>query len=395
MDVFVVDRQYRRKHVVDYYISFLWTERYSAKGDFQMVVASTLEAREIFTVGQYMSINESDRLMEILEVLDHKDADGRRVLTIKGYSLEYLLEERVALSPGATQPPFWWRTRRTPASHARNLYREICYNNVRDTRNHYNSIDIDETPRPGTMPEPSEPQLFEFKPKVLYEAIQEVCQGADLGFAIQIKDQKNMHKMDLPFVYRVYKGYDRTTTSSLHTAVVFAPDLDNLQNTQTLVSSAKEKNVALVICGNMFLHVWPENVPTNLASRNRKVLLVNMDEHTEMPESEMIDLMRQRGREALANHRVTEAIDGEIDHYSARYVYGRDYGLGDLVEMRNADGLTNKMMVTEQIFASDSEGHRWYPTLTLHQYVQPGTWADWNQNRKWDELTTEEWLTMP
>lgn len=395
MDVFVVDRQYRRRHVVDYYMSFIWTERYSAKGDFEMIVASTQETRTIFKVGQYIAIDESDRLMEILEVEDATDEEGRRVLTIKGYSLEYLLEERVALSPGATQPPFWWRTRRTPSSHARNLYREICYANVRDTRNHYNSIDIDETPRPGTIPEPAEPQLFEAKPRVLYEAIQEVCQGADLGFAIQIKDLKNMHTMDLPFVYRVYTGYDRTTTQSAHAPVVFSPDLDNLQNTKSLVSSAREKNVALVICNDMFLHVWPENVPTNIASRNRKVLLVNMDEHTDMSHEDMVDLMRQRGREALAEHRVLEVLDGEIDHYSTRYQYGRDYGLGDLVELRNVDGTTNQMMVTEQIFASDEEGHRWFPTLTLHEYVQPGSWMSWSQNRQWESLTDEEWRTMP
>lgn len=395
MDVFVVNRRYERVHVVDYYMSFIWTERYSAKGDFEMIIASTQETRTIFVVGEYIQIDESDRLMEILEVEDATDEEGRRVLTIRGYSLEYLLEQRVAFSPGATQPPWWWRTRRTPQSHARNLYREICYDNIRDDRNHYTQIDIDENPLPGSIPEPTEQQQFEFKPMNLYKAIQETCQGADLGFAIHAKDRKDMHLLTRPLVYRVYTGKDRTSTQSANAPVVFSPDLDNLQDTKSLVSSAKEKNVALVICADMFMEVWRENDPTNVANRNRKVLLVNMDEHTELSPERMVDLMRQRGREALANHRVLEVFDGEIDHYSSRYVYGRDYGLGDLVELRNVDGQTNRMMVTEQIFASDEEGHRWFPTLTLYEYVQPGSWMYWDQNRQWESLTDEEWHTLP
>lgn len=395
MDVFVVDRDYRRVELIDYYISFIWTERYSEKGDFEMVVASTLETRTILKVDQYLSINESDRLMEILEVDDSLDDEGRRVLTVKGYSLEYLLEDRVAFSPGAVAAPWWWRTYRTPQSFARTVYREMCHTNVKDTKNHFNDIDIDETQRPGTMPEPEDRIWNEQRPKILYDTIVDTCQAADLGFGIFIKDQKEMHKQDRPLVYRVYTGYNRTTTQTENAPVVFSPDLDNLENTHSLVSSANHKNVAVVVNEDTVIEVLAEGTPENVGGRSRKVLLVTMQEDTDMDGEDLLALMRSRGKEELAKHRVLEAFDGEIDHYNSQYVYGRDYGLGDLVEMRNQDGQTNQMMVTEQIFASDAEGHRWYPTLTLFQYVQPGSWASWNQNKQWGSLTDEEWRTMP
>lgn len=395
MDVYVVDRQYRRVEVVDYYISFIWTERYNAKGDFEMVVASSREARTILKVGMYISIKESDRLMEILEVDDAIDEEGTKTLNIKGYSLEYLLEDRLAFSPGATAAPWWWRTFRTSQSHARNLYREMCYSNIKDTKNHYNDIDVDETPRPGTMPEPEDKVHHENEPMVLYDAIKDTCESADLGFGIFIKNHKEMHTLDRPLVYRVYTGYDRTSTQSVNAPVVFSPDLDNLENTHSLVSSAKFKNVAVVVNEDTVIEVVADGTPSNVGGRSRKVLLVNMKDETELLGDDLIALMEQRGKEELAKHRVLEAFDGEIDEYGSQYVYGRDYGLGDLVEMRNQDGQTNRMMVTEQIFAADAEGQRGYPTLTLFEYVQPGSWLSWDQNRQWVQLTDEEWATMP
>ena len=51
--------------------------------------------------------------------------------------------------------------------------------------------------------------------------------------------------------------------------------------------------------------------------------------------------------------------------------------------MRGGDGIVNRMIVTEQIFISDSEGERSYPTLTLETSVQPGTWASYDQTPEW------------
>ena len=53
------------------------------------------------------------------------------------------------------------------------------------------------------------------------------------------------------------------------------------------------------------------------------------------------------------------------------------------------------MMVTEQIWALDAQGLRSYPTLTLFVAVTPGSWIAWDQLKEWDDLTTEEWNTMP
>jgi hypothetical protein len=102
-------------------------------------------------------------------------------------------------------------------------------------------------------------------------------------------------------------------------------------------------------------------------------------------------MMVRRGLDELSKNRQYSAFDGELNQNSA-YKYGLHYNLGDLIEMRNVDGLTNKMQVTEQIFVSDKEGERSYPTLAINQFIEPGSWLAWDYNQVWEDLgPTEYW----
>jgi hypothetical protein len=95
--------------------------------------------------------------------------------------------------------------------------------------------------------------------------------------------------------------------------------------------------------------------------------------------------MIQKGREALASSRALSALDGEINEHSP-YVYMVDYNLGDIVEIRNSHGVTSNMRVTEQIFVSDENGIRSYPTLAIDLFIDPNTWFSWDYNQVWDSL---------
>jgi hypothetical protein len=98
----------------------------------------------------------------------------------------------------------------------------------------------------------------------------------------------------------------------------------------------------------------------------------------------MNPLLQQKGKEELAKNRAISAFDGELPSNSP-YKYGTAYRLGDLVEMQNSDGVSNRMRVTEQIFVSDNEGERSYPTLTLDQYVTKGSWLGWPSTQVWED----------
>lgn len=128
-------------------------------------------------------------------------------------------------------------------------------------------------------------------------------------------------------------------------------------------------------------------VPTYLTSGDVTFINAAVTASMALNEAEtdaMLAAMLQLGTDELAKNRSISAFDGEITQLSP-YKYRRDYDLGDLVEMRNASGLTNQMLVTEQIFTADATGERAYPTLTIKLFITPGSWLAWENTQVWQD----------
>jgi hypothetical protein len=224
----------------------------------------------------------------------------------------------------------------------------------------------------------------------VYDAIAQICSTYNLGFRLLREyDTSNLW-------FDIYSGSDRTTGQSTLAPVVFAPGLDNLENTKELTIVENAKNVAYVFSPAGFEMVYPEDVDPDVEGFERRVLVVNASDIT----SENPDVsaaLIQRGKEELAKNRTYQAFDGEISQNSS-YKYGIHYNLGDLIEMRNEDGIANNMRVTEQIFVSDKEGERAYPTLTLNVFINTGSWLSWMKDKTWLDLdsdTDSVWGNQP
>jgi hypothetical protein len=220
----------------------------------------------------------------------------------------------------------------------------------------------------------------------VYKAIQNICDVYGMGFRL-VKDPASSN-----LYWDVYVGSDRTTGQTSLPAVVLSSALDNLQNTTELRSIALFKNVAYVYSKEGMEIVYGQDVDPDVAGFDRRAMFIKMDE-IEDGDPDASDKMIQRGREELAKARNVIAFDGEMSP-TAQYTYGVDYNLGDLVELRNDSGTASIMRVTEQIFSSDKEGIRRYPTLELYTVVTIGSWASFNPDIEWQDMTTEEWQDM-
>jgi hypothetical protein len=393
-----------------------------------------------------------------VEFVENKiDSEGRQLLSVKGRSLESILEDRTARNTFVNlfTTPKWVLTG-TPGAIARQIFNEICRTNV-------NFAD-DEIPflQPGsilpasTIVEPDEEITVEIPLQSVYKAIKDICDNYDLGFRLV----RNFDESELYF--DIYSGSDRTTLQSLLEPVVFSPDLDNLTNTSEITSIASYKNVAYVFHTYGVQVVTADGVSVEVEGFDRKVLEVDASDITlpERPydiatahkdsinafiEAVADDLgktylrnllnksrllpdnitaltgyttgilltptdrtnlsaalnqsvtyqdsvetpwlnnaLTQRGRDELNKNRPLSAFDGEVPTNSS-YKYNINYNLGDLVEMRNSDGITNQMRVTEQIFVSDREGERSYPTLTVDRFITAGSWLSWDYNQVWQD----------
>jgi hypothetical protein len=401
MHLYTLDAALRREAVIDKFESLIWTERFQDDGELQLVVESSKDARKLLKSGVRCVIDKSMRVMEIDTVNDGVTDDGRKTLEVTGISLEKILKDRVAKKSRAnlTTEPTWDITDK-PADVLRKVFTDICVTGV---LNQYDAggaviggddripfIQSGTLSTPGNIPEPQDPITLKIEPQDLSTFIKSQCEVFDLGYQLlRNYDQSQLY-------FEIYSGNDRTTGQSALSPVVFAPELDNLTNTRELMTTADEKNVAYVFNDQGFEVVYADGTDPNISGLDRKVLMVKSENLDGTPTGAQITaFLIQRGKEELAKHRPFGAFDGEIDQNSA-YQYGRDYYLGDLVEVRNTDGATNKMRVTEQIFSSNADGDRSYPTLAINTFITPGSWLAWDFNQVWADLgTTEYWENQP
>lgn len=396
MDVYILDTLYRRVGLVDRYESMIWTERFAAYGDFEFHVLSSLENRTRFLPGVRLAINESYRVMTIETVEDTTDDNGVKLLKLTGRSLEAILDDRVARGTlgNLTDTPKWTLTG-LPAAIARKMFHDICVTGILNAADVITGVHESSIFPADTIAEPSDPITIEVDLITLYTALKNLCDMYGMGFRLV----KNFDTSQLYF--DVYMGSDRTTQQTSLPAVIFSPDLGTLQNVTEISSIAVYKNCAYVFSKLGSLIVYNLDVDPATTGFERRVLLVNVSDLTDNPDDPMTTdeinaYLQQKGLEALAQNRRLAGLDGEINQYSP-YVYGRDYNLGDLVEQRNTDGATNQLQVTEQIFISDKEGVRSYPTLTVNTFITPGSWSAWDYNKVWFDYdaSSETWSDQP
>lgn len=389
MEIYVLDDLFRRETVVDKFESLIWTERRSAWGDFELTLYSDIANRGLFTTGKRLAMNESYRVMVVETVEDKVDSEGKSSLVVKGRSLEAILDDRIAAeSLSAMAQDQRWILTGTAIQIANKIFHDICVVGILSTADIIPFI-IEGTIFPeSTVPEPPDVITMSLQPKTVYAALKEICDFFDMGFRI-------VREFDTSKLYfDVYTGTDRTTQQDDYPAVIFSPDLDNLQNTTELRSIANYKNVAYVYGPTAAVTVTSNFVDPNIAGFDRKILYVRADDIDDEDPEIAIPKLMDRGLVELGDHRTFAGFDGELNRNS-EYKYEIDYYLGDLVEMQSLNGSVNTLQVTEQIFVSDVEGERSYPSLSIIQFIMQGTWLAWDYDEEWAEMTNEYWADLP
>jgi len=370
MEVYLLDSLLRRERVIDRFESLIWTERFKEYGDFELIIRSTPQTRAFIQTGTRWAMNESYRVMTAETIEDTFDEDGKRVLKVRGNSLEALLEDRMAQDSFANLGT--WDFTALPAAAARKVFHDICVAGVLDPLDRIPFIvESGELMPPSTISEPIDPIDWKLPIKTVGETIKDICNIWNLGFRL-------LRNFDASQIYwDVYAGSDRSSGQTLRSPVIFSPELDNLTNTTELTSIETSKNVAYVVTPDGTQQVYPRDVPADTGGFDRRVLIVDANDITlesVSGDTEKFNLaVLQRGQAELAKNQAFQAFDGEINPRS-QYKYQRDYYLGDIVEQRNDDGYANLMRVTEQIFVSDKEGERTYPTLAKNTFVNTGSW---------------------
>ncbi len=173
----------------------------------------------------------------------------------------------------------------------------------------------------------------------------------------------------------MYTGDDRTTeqTEPYDFEILrFGPDLDNVEDFTDFKTIENSKNFIFIQWANTNLtasirHYVNEAFDPTPSFQRRYMYVDKTSETLEAPPGGLADAAYEGAQRELSAFPPLSVMDGQIDK-SGKYQYGRDYNLGDKVEMQNRDGEIAIRRVTESILVSDGEGERSYPTLSIGIY---------------------------
>lgn len=348
MDIYLLNAAYNRFNVLDEFESFIWTERYSAFGDFKLTLTPTTRNRELLLPAKFIGHSETDIVMVVDEVLDALNEDGVKVLTVTGRSMSALLETRAVtffnvgggLSTSITD---------TVGQVISKMVSKVCvYGQGLATADVIPDLYTSDTT--GT----TEVVTVALKTQDLYTAVKEICDGDQLGFRIQLrKDTPRLR-------FNIYKGIDRPN-------VYFSAMLDNLASESHLKSETNYRNIAYVVAkDNLTIEIVASpGVSVNVTGLKRRVLVVDGKDidNANITWDEFRNLLKQRGREALAQHKRVSIFDGEISQDN-KYVFKKDYALGDSVYLIDEYNVKTQVYVSEYIWAHDAQGLKSFPSFT-------------------------------
>lgn len=86
-------------------------------------------------------------------------------------------------------------------------------------------------------------------------------------------------------------------------------------------------------------------------------------EAIQMTDDEYYELLGQKGTDTLNEHLDTISFEGEVDT-NTMFKYGKDFFIGDEVQIVDEYGHTGKSRVTELVYSHDENGEVTYPTFT-------------------------------
>lgn len=423
INIYVLNTEFEVVGVIDTYESFIWTDRFAAYGDFEIYTSFDYSLIELCQQGYYLHINESDHTMIVEGIQVETDVETGIKLRITGRSLESILDRRIIWSEYTVDEGTRFESAikkfldkqfgtsnstpdpgNTKVGRARKMT-NLVYEPSNDS--YIAGIQVEET---------------EYSGDNVYDAIVALCDYANntIGFKVTLDAENH-------FVFKLYSGlnysyqqdgYKRTMDSKLYANkqyytynkntqeyvpvpisdrdrsknrrvtyyeedpirpyVIFNPDFDNIINTNYLDSTEPMKNVTLVVGEEDSEHGTRVSIVVGSASDlERRELYTDAndlnkedyeDSHGQVDMGRYKAALKQRGVQALTENCRLQSFEGKVEA-ERQFVYGRDFHLGDVVQMANEYGIQGAARVVEWVLSESESGIEMYPTFDAVQII--------------------------
>ncbi len=350
MEVWILDTDFSSVSVLDTFESLIWTDRYREYGDFEIFAFPTSQlindAKDDFYL--YNPASEHTMIIEHHEVTTDIEEGPRFIVT--GRSLESILTRRIV-----------WNQTTISGSLQNGIKKLITENFIApevSERKITNFVFVEST-------DPEITKLTheqQYTGDIVYDVIADLCNTYDIGFKVTLNIDKKR------FEFSLYKGKDRSYAQETNPYVIFSPNYENIINSDYTHSIKDYKNVTRIggegvgVDRKMTTYGEASGLSRREIFTDARDISSKTDNGEVLSDEDYLNLLQQRGKENLAEYPIKEGFEGEVEA-SKMFIYGRDFFLGDCVQVQNEFGMSGTSLVSEIVFSQDKDGESVYPTF--------------------------------
>lgn len=364
MELYVLDDKYDAISIIDTFESVIWSDRFNDIGDFEIYAPVNISGFESLKTGNYLYRKDNDKIMRINTIEIETDAENGDHIIVTGESLEEILKHYV-VHPAVTLSG-------NLQNGVKKLITDFIINPTNSARKISNFVFKDSTD--------SKILSLSFSDQIychgenLFDTIQSICIEYKIGFRIFLNNENQ-------YVFELYSGKDRSYSQEKNPWVVFSPSLDNFNSSNYVESDKNYASTCYVVCeitrtviknttdgqGVEMQEDVPLETEVNIelsdAGIKRREIFLDVGKLDTENLSEAISQMTEKGKEKLNDYKKISDFEGVIEPYR-QYIYGKDYFVGDIVQVVNKYGREATSRVAEVVYSFDTTGERIIPTFS-------------------------------
>lgn len=379
MELLCLDSNYREIDVVNDLISIIWTDRYYAPGDFELVVPLTTANVTKYALNSRLGRSDSKEIMTISK----QEIKGDKLI-LTGKSLLNWLAKRYA---GREYDNL-------QSNDPRYLFNNGLNNDLVGGSG-YTQLDIyavksaiSNLTRNGSLSGSGPSINYNVsKEDSLLDQYQRIAKAAAMGIRIYLDSVDDAGVYSLK--YDAYFGQDRRITQSTNAAINLSEQNGDIRNVSAVKSNEKTIDLVTVhaikllgktlggtylgdlettvsVAQNRALVSLNDTNPIILGSdaQFKNILRTDLTEENVTTVSELQDELKKTAFEELDNWETVNLVDFELAT-PLSIKYGIDYGLGDLITINTNFAGSISSRITEIIYSKDETGEKEYPTIEI------------------------------